>query len=801
MLRSFLRGALAVAALSAASPAFSQSVVRISEVMADNVTTVAAGNSITDWVELINTSASPVDIGDASLTDDPLVVRKWIIPVGTMIPANGYLIILFSDELPVSIEPGPILNAGFNLNSNGDNVIFFGNDFSPIPWDEVSFGPQIGDFSIGRVNGQWRLGPPTPRAANTVAELDPPTNLKINEWVSNYPGEDDWFEIYHPGTKPVALGGLKVSDNFTIPDKHTIAPLSFIGTGLEAYTVFQADGNTQNGPDHVAFSLSSDGERIGLYNADLTPIDLIPSSGVPTDRFPAQAPGTSSGRLPDGTGNIVPFSTSLSMGKANFVAIPNIFVNELLSHTDPPLEDAVEFYNDTDQDLNIGGWWLSNKESEPRRYLIPAGTVIPARGYKVFYENEFNFTNTRIPFNFNSAHGDQVFLSQVDANGNLTGYRIGEEFEAAANGVSFGRHYTSVQGDYKFVAMRSLSFGVDNPASQEDFRRGQGAPNSGPVVGPVVFNEVHYNPASTDGLDNRIDEFIELHNITSQPVNLFHPTARENTWVLRNGISYIFPQNVTIPAFGYILIVSFDPVFEPVKASNFRALHQVPNNVAMFGPFGGDLNNNGDSLELYRPDDPQPAGRPDAGFVPQIRVDKVNYTDGSPWPAGADGSGYSIQRRNAGTFGNEPQNWVAAFPSVGSANSPELRDTDADGIPDVWETANGYNPNDPSDRDADTDGDNFTTLAEYAAGTNPRDATSYLKVDSLVPPRGGSLAQVTFRAQPDKFYSVEYKNSFQINSRWQKMVEVPPAANSRTVTVTDTNTVFRTDRYYRVRVD
>ena len=40
-------------------------------------------------------------------------------------------------------------------------------------------------------------------------------------------------------------------------------------------------------------------------------------------------------------------------------------------------------------------------------------------------------------------------------------------------------------------------------------------------------------------------------------------------------------------------------------------------------------------------------------------------------------------------------------------------DTDRDGMPDAWETANGLNPSNAADRNADADGDGYTNLEEY----------------------------------------------------------------------------------------
>lgn len=782
-------GLAAAFAAAGSQSVFAQS-VKLNEIAANNISFVLGDGSITDWVELVNTSGAAVDLSGVMLTDDPLTPDKFVFPSGVGIPANGYLIVACDSERPASLAAEPYLNTGFGLKASGSGLFLYAFDGGTL--DTVSFGVQVGDLTLGRVGGAWKLCAPTMGTANTAVALGSPAKLRVNEWFANgSSGTEDWFEIFNSDTKPVSLEGLYLTDTLSVTNKSPIPALSFIGTGLQAYVKFTADSKPEKGPDHVAFSLAAGGEAIGIFDGAGNKLDGF--------AFDAQNPNESSGRLPDGAATIVTFPGTPSPGRANYKSIDTIWVNELLSHTDPPIEDAVEFYNNSDSPINIGGWYLSNKESELKRYRVPAGTIIPARGYKVFYENAFNATNPLVPFTFNSAHGDQVYLAQTDAAGNLTGYRVGEEFEAAEHGFSFGRVNTSIPGDHKFVAMSSLTFGVNDPATVEQFRLGTGAPNSSPKIGPIVINEVHYNPASVDGTDNRTDEFVELYNITANTVYLYDTNHVENHWRLQNGVSFIFPANRSIPPFGYALVVSFSPSAEPITASNFRAKWNVPANVPLYGPFLGDLNNDGDSLELYKPDPPQDPPHPDVGFVPFIRVDKVNYTDRAPWPPAADGLGSSLQRKNPTTFGNDPINWDAAAPTAGRANSPELQDTDGDGMTDLWEDQNGFDKLNPADAALDTDGDHYTNLQEFLAGTRPRDASSYLRVTQILPAQGDAVPlKITFTAAANKTYSVMYRNSFAANSTWQKLANIPADPTEHSVTVEDPAAYTKTDRYYQV---
>jgi len=60
-----------------------------------------------------------------------------------------------------------------------------------------------------------------------------------------------------------------------------------------------------------------------------------------------------------------------------------------------------------------------------------------------------------------------------------------------------------------------------------------------------------------------------------------------------------------------------------------------------------------------------------------------------------------------------------------TVTTPPPADTDGDGMPDSWETANGLNPNSSADASLDPDADGFTNLQEYQNGTNPNVSESF----------------------------------------------------------------------------
>ncbi|MDD5184406.1 MAG: polysaccharide lyase [Paludibacter sp.] len=57
-------------------------------------------------------------------------------------------------------------------------------------------------------------------------------------------------------------------------------------------------------------------------------------------------------------------------------------------------------------------------------------------------------------------------------------------------------------------------------------------------------------------------------------------------------------------------------------------------------------------------------------------------------------------------------------------------DSDKDGMPDVWEKANGLNPNDPSDAVKDCNGDGYTNIEKYINGMDTKKKVDWKKLEN-----------------------------------------------------------------------
>jgi len=340
--------------------------------------------------------------------------------------------------------------------------------------------------------------------------------------------------------------------------------------------------------------------------------------------------------------------------------IPNpgaIVINEVMSHSHAEASDWIELRNTTASAINIGGWYLSDSDSNLMKYRFATGTTISANGFIVVHE-DINFgpnsvdPGRLVQFAL-SENGEMVSLtSALDANSNLTGYRDKEDFGASETGVSFGRYYKASTNSYNFVPMDTNT---------------PGATNAYPRVGPIVFTEIMYDPNwPADGnYANDEYEYIELRNTSGSAVTLYD-SVEGAPWKFTDGIDYTFaspPDAVTIAAGARILVVK--------NPTAFSWRYPGVSTGIIYGPYTGWLANDGEKLELGKPGDVD-----GLGVRQYIRVERVDYSDGSHpggepgdvdlWPTAADGQGKSLTRTSTTQYGNDPNNWTAATPTPGS---------------------------------------------------------------------------------------------------------------------------------------
>lgn len=606
--------------------------------------------------------------------------------------------------------------------------------------------------------------------------------------------EHEFIELKNAGASPIALPGFRLSGavDFTFSPTSAItslAPSEYIVVVRNLAAFISRYPDVKNIAGQFEGNLSNDGERLALEGPLQEPILDFKYSDTwfPATDGPGFSMVLSDDDFPPATWQDRSIwrpsaATFGSPGRPD--PSPSLFiavvVNEALTHTDPPAVDAIELWNPTAVSAPIGGWFLTDDLDRPEKYRIPAGAVIPPNGYLVFDEAQLNADGKGFALN---SRGDTVYLFAADET-SLTGYAHGFSFGAAARDTTFGFHVDSLDREH-FVAQTVPTLGQ---------------PNTGPKSGPVIISELMFDPFSGSDFNDTVREFIELRNITDQPVQLFDPLHPENTWRIQEGVEFAFPAGFVMQARGHMLVVNFDPEADPVSLAVFRSRYSVPPGVPILGPYQGNLANEGERIALCRPDQPQTIPDPFIGYVPYILVEEIAYSSEAPWPTNTAGTGLSLQRIAAGAFGNDPANWEAAAPTPGELNSgAATADLDRDGLPDEWELSHGLRSdsgtgnNGPS---GDPDADDFSNLSEYVAGTDPTNTASNLAILS-VHFTDGSLG-FRFLAVDGRAYTLEFADCLRAECQWTTLIELPPQEITQEMEILDNNLPAVGQRYYRI---
>ncbi len=555
----------------------------INELASLNVTTVVDDfGEYEDWIEIYNPGNHDINLAGYFLSDNALDPGLWQIPSGdpdqTTIPPKDYLV-LWADR---DTTQG-VIHLPFRLSRMGETLMLSKKSTTGFQIiDSISFGFIEEDQSYGRcqnLKNEWiqlksvtpgktndcptvkkkkvRTPVPAPAPPAPAADLlsgfpSPVQNLKVNELVARnarghideFGDDDDWIELYNPGSSPINVAGLYLSDTTLLTSFHRIPGTDATKTTIPAggFLVLWADGEPGEGPNHLPFKLSNGGETVYLAQLIGGQVDIIDQIA-----FPKLERDVSYGRFPDGENQLMLLSDpSPASQNLPIRTIGPIWMNEFMAINQGEdqdeygeAEDWIEFYNPTQQAIDLGGAYLTDSVGELTMHRIPIyepdSTTVPPGGYLRFWADNNPTQGIRhIDFKL-SRNGEKITLTQPDGKTIIQQ----AQYPAASLDASFG---SLPDGSDKYTFLPEPSPGAANTYQYT-------------LVEGIVINEVLADNESTypDNL-GEIEDWIELYNTNDFSVNvgglIFTDSLQKP---IGHRIPNTYPDSTTIPAKGFLV--------------------------------------------------------------------------------------------------------------------------------------------------------------------------------------------------------------------------------------------------------
>ena len=287
----------------------------------------------------------------------------------------------------------------------------------------------------------------------------------------------------------------------------------------------------------------------------------------------------------------------------------NVVINEFLAHTDPPDYDYVELYNHSTNAVDISGCILTD-DPATNKFVIPPGTIIPARGFVVYSETNMNFAL--------NATGESIYFKNPDQSRVLDAV----QFAAQQNGVATGRWPDGANDFYRLTA------------------KTPGGSNAPILLSDVVINELMYDPIS----GNDDDQYVELYNKGTNTVNLAG-------WQFASAITFTFPSATLAPN-GYLVVAR--------NMTNLFAKYTNLNTANTVGNYTGKLSHDGEYLALTMPVEHKTTdtnGNLVTNII-NIVVNDLTYGTGGRWGQWSAGGGSSLELIDPNSNNRLAANWA-----------------------------------------------------------------------------------------------------------------------------------------------
>ena len=363
--------------------------VIISEVLAGNRTYIAPNGQYLDYVEIRNTTSSPVDISGFMISDRPDFIG-YTFPNGTILQGNSYMV-CWCDKESDSDRYGK-----FGISRKGEDTILLYNHANVII-DQCAVPAVEANVPLVRADdGSWQTAVyATPGFENSdagfekwlksvdaeslsvvISEVMPGSGFSIT---GDEGKASDWIELLNTGNKAVSLEGAFLSDDPENRAKWQIPALT-IEPGQRV--VVRCAG-AQAAEGEADFALTRDGCSVILTGRHGNTISMVecPSVGkecswaLQDDGTYIQTPKTTPG-LPNTDEGYEAW-----LGQVGYVT-PQLQISEVMTANRSTLLskagkfcDWVELYNAGSTDVELSGLYLSNDPADRMKWMMPDLTL------------------------------------------------------------------------------------------------------------------------------------------------------------------------------------------------------------------------------------------------------------------------------------------------------------------------------------------------------------------------------------------------------------------------------------------
>lgn len=411
----------------------------INEYMSSNNTIIQDNNyDYSDWIEIYNGSALPINLKGFGLSDDLNDPLKWQFPEININP-DSYLIVFASgNDNDTEIDRALnklIIHTDFKLGSNDIELLLSTNKGKII--DSVNLINLNADESYERIpdSSEWSVcTEPTPGFSNNaeglkqfeteknktipdiiISEIMASNKTTIIDDNGNF---SDWIEIHNISNNRVNLKNYTLSD-----EANNLSKWDFPEIILEPdqYIIVFASGQDSDNKAqylHTNFKLNSSVDNLFLCNPDKVILSRIIikdhvediSYGIDTEDskwyfYNNSTPGykNTSKEIPEEINSFF-FDSDIIINEV----MPN--KSNVLYDEDYEQTDWIEIFNSGRKTIDLDNIYLSDSSSNPCKWEFPDISISPGQ-YLIVYASGKNRKGKYLHTNFKLDNNEEVILS------------------------------------------------------------------------------------------------------------------------------------------------------------------------------------------------------------------------------------------------------------------------------------------------------------------------------------------------------------------------------------------------------